>query len=78
MSDPTLDNLILDLLLWLASRDRSYQETIDVWRTSCPRLPVWEEANGQGLVGLEIVEGQEFVKLTRAGQKLLAQRPLSN
>jgi len=43
--DNTLEALILDLADWLACRDRTYEEVMDAWRTSCPRLPVWEEAN---------------------------------
>jgi len=36
--------LIVDLLRWLDARERTYRETMDAWRTSCPRLPVWEDA----------------------------------
>jgi hypothetical protein len=41
----TVENLILDLLEWLGTSPRPYAEVLDAWRTSCPRLPVWEEAN---------------------------------
>lgn len=41
----TVENLILDLLEWVGRKERTYQETMDAWRTSCPRLPVWEDAN---------------------------------
>ena len=27
-----------------------YVEVLDAWRTSCPRLPVWEEANERGYI----------------------------
>jgi D-3-phosphoglycerate dehydrogenase len=47
--DP-LEALILDLLEWVGRGSRPYVEVIDAWRTSCPRLPVWEEANARGLV----------------------------
>lgn len=40
----TLDPLIRDLVAWLASAPRPYTEVMDVWRTSCPRLTVWEGA----------------------------------
>jgi D-3-phosphoglycerate dehydrogenase len=40
MTDPVVDALILDLLAWLAVRGRSYEEVMDAWRTSCPKLPV--------------------------------------
>ena len=49
MSD-VVEALILDLLEWVAKDERSYEEVMDAWRTSCPRLPVWEDANDRGLV----------------------------
>ena len=45
-----LDNLILDLLEWLGSSQRPYLEVLDAWRTSCPRFPVWEDANDRGFI----------------------------
>ena len=45
-----VEALVLDLLEWLGHEPRSYSEVIEVWRTSCPRLPVWEEANSRGFV----------------------------
>jgi len=45
-----VDALILDLLEWIGKGDRPYTEVIDAWRTSCPRLPVWEEANERGFL----------------------------
>jgi hypothetical protein len=49
MSDP-VDALVIDLLEWIGPQTRPYAEVIDVWRTSCPRLPVWEEANARGYI----------------------------
>jgi hypothetical protein len=46
----TLEPLILELLEWLDPRPRPYAEVMEVWRTSCPRLPVWEEANERGFL----------------------------
>ena len=46
----TVDALILDLLEWIGPRARPYDEVIDAWRTSCPRLPVWEEATARGFI----------------------------
>jgi hypothetical protein len=48
--DSVLEDLILDFLEWLAKRVRTYEDVMDAWRTSCPKLPVWEEASGRGLV----------------------------
>lgn len=68
MDDPVVESLLLDLLEWVSHRsDRTYEEVMDAWRTSCPRLPVWEEANDRGLVTTEIVDGRAVVKLTPAG-----------
>ena len=46
----TVDTLVLDLLEWIGPNARPYAEVIEAWRTSCPRLPVWEEANEQGFI----------------------------
>ena len=69
-----VDSLILDLLEWLAKGERGYAEVMDAWRTSCPRLPVWEDANDRGLVATENVNGRLVVGITRAGRALLAER----
>ena len=45
-----VDPLILDLLEWIGPRPRPYSEVIEVWRTSCPRLPVWEDATDLGFI----------------------------
>lgn len=69
------DALLLQLLAWIAARPRLYGETMDAWRTSCPRLPVWEDAVEAGLV--EIVRGRESgmrnaeVRLTPSGHQRL-------
>jgi D-3-phosphoglycerate dehydrogenase len=49
-SDAVIESLILDLLEWIGPIPRPYDEVIEAWRTSCPRLPVWEEANDRGFV----------------------------
>lgn len=56
MPDP-VEALVLDLLEWIGPNARSYGEVMDAWRTSCPRLPVWEEANARGYIAHEHVEG---------------------
>jgi len=56
MSDP-VDALVMDLLEWIGPRTRPSAEVIDVWRTSCPRLPVWEEANARGYIVREHIAG---------------------
>jgi D-3-phosphoglycerate dehydrogenase len=68
MADTIVEALILDLLDWLAERDRSYEEVMDAWRTSCPKLPVWEDANDRGLIKTE----HGIVRITASGHALLA------
>ena len=72
MPDP-LEPLILDLLEWLSIRQRTYSEVMDAWRTSCPKLPVWEEANDRGLITRENKNGSELISLTPSGRALLDQ-----
>jgi len=70
----TLTSLILDLLEWLAAEPRPYAEVLAAWRTSCPRLPVWEEASERGLVIQRCVEGRRVVvEPTPAGRAFLLQ-----
>jgi hypothetical protein len=73
MSD-TVEPLLLDLLEWVAKDARSYAEVMEAWRTSCPRLPVWEEANSRGLV-TRVLRGPEAgVEVTPAGRLFLSER----
>lgn len=50
--DPSLPNdaLVRQFLAWIGREPKSYAETIEAWRTSCPRLTVWEDAVDEGLV----------------------------
>jgi D-3-phosphoglycerate dehydrogenase len=60
MSDP-VEPLILDLLEWIGPRARPYAEVLEAWRTSCPRLPIWEEANKRGFVDHSHEQGKPAV-----------------
>jgi hypothetical protein len=73
MSD-TVDALIFDLLEYVACEERRYDDVIEAWHTSCPRLPVWEEANERGLVTRARANGHAVVRITDAGAALLEQR----
>jgi hypothetical protein len=70
----TLESLILDLLAWLARRPRSYEEVMAAWRTSCPRFPVWEDANDRGLVTKVLVGDGLMVRITPSGVAHLRDR----
>ena len=68
MADP-VEALILDLVEWVAKTPRSQADVMEAWRTSCPRLPVWEEAVARGLVARGVM-----VTATEAGRQLLARQ----
>jgi hypothetical protein len=68
MSDP-VDALVRDLCESLARGPRPYAEVMEAWKTSCPRLPVWEEAGARGLVRCT---PDRRVELTAAGHEFLA------
>jgi hypothetical protein len=75
-SDPAAQSsitgpLLLDLLEWLAAEPRRYAETMEAWRTSCPRLPIWEEAVARGFVERERSERAATVVVTDSGRDFL-------
>jgi hypothetical protein len=67
--------LIVELLEWLAARPRTYGETMEAWRTSCPRMPVWEDARDGGLIQVVQSDGGGMngsaVRLTALGRAVL-------
>ena len=62
-----VESLILDLLEWMGPEPRPYSEVLEAWRTSCPRLPVWEDANDRGF----IARGGGLVSVSAAGAEHL-------
>lgn len=78
MTDPpaVVAPLILDFLDWLAVKPRPYVEVMDMWRTSCPRLTVWEDAVDQGFVAYRRGQhgGDAVVELTPRGREHLRRR----
>lgn len=70
----TVDNLILDLVEWIGREERTYKETMEAWRTSCPRLPVWEDASDRGFVERTIATNGVLVRVTAGGLAFLKER----
>jgi hypothetical protein len=68
---PTASAPTVQLLAWIAERSPSYAETIEVWKTSCPRLAVWEDALADRLVRVD----RGCVLLTAAGRDLVTTLP---
>jgi hypothetical protein len=67
----TLDPLVRDLVEWVAKEPRPYADVIDAWRTSCPRLTVWEEASERGFVERRSEGRNTIVVATAAGLEFL-------
>ena len=77
-SKPAASLIMIQFLSWVADRPRSYAQTMDAWRTSCPRLSVWEDAVIDDLVriggadaGNGAVNGARSVTLTKRGREML-------
>lgn len=70
----TVENLILDLVEWVGWKERTYHETMDAWRTSCPRLTIWEDATERGLVEMFSLDGRLLVRATSAGLAFLQRK----
>ncbi len=73
--DPGVPGLQRQMLRWIDASPRTYGETMDAWRTSCPRLPVWEDSLADGLVRVDPGTGPQQearVVLTMEGRSRLA------
>jgi len=70
MRTDTPESLVFDLVEWVAKEPRTYAQVMDAWRTSCPRLTVWEEALERGY----LVRKGTDVTVTEAGHAFLRQR----
>jgi hypothetical protein len=42
--------LMRQFLAFVADGGRTYGETMEAWRSTCPRMPIWEDAVRDGLV----------------------------
>jgi hypothetical protein len=69
MEDAT-EALTMQMLEWIAERPRSYGDVMETWRTSCPRLSIWEDACIDGLIDYD-PNGDRVVRLSAKGQKAL-------
>ena len=69
----TLEPLILDFLEWIAIEPRPYADVMDAWRTSCPRLTVWEDSVDRGFVARRPAGTRQLIDLTPSGRRFLEQ-----
>jgi hypothetical protein len=67
----TTDLLVLDHVEWIGREPRPYSEVIETWRTSCPRLTIWEDAVDRGYVARQPAAGGVRVAITARGVQFL-------
>ncbi len=71
----TVETLIVELLEWIGPDARPYAEVQETWRTSCPRLPVWEDAMAAGYLDARFEPGRGwFVAVSPSGRAQLGSR----
>jgi hypothetical protein len=63
--------LMLQFLDWASSRPRTYAEAMEAWRSSCPRLTIWEDALADGLICVERRGAESVVTVTAVGRTVL-------
>lgn len=68
MKDPT-QSLTLQLLEWIGNQPRSYAQVLEAWRTTCPRLSIWEDACADGLIQWEAT--RQLVSVSAKGKRFL-------
>ncbi|MDF3041422.1 MAG: hypothetical protein K0Q71_4128 [Thermomicrobiales bacterium] len=56
------DSLTRDFLTWLTDAPRTYAEAMEVWRTSCPRFSIWEDALAADLIQIMPAPGAPYTR----------------
>jgi hypothetical protein len=69
IGDPTRA-LTVQLLEWLSKQPRTHGEIIDAWRTTCPRLSIWEDACIDGLIDCD-QSGEPLYFPSKKGHSIL-------
>lgn len=73
MSGPA-NGLMLQFLDWVARRPRTYADAMDAWRTSCPRLSMWEDALIERLIQVDGQGAEARVAIAARGMEVLKGR----
>ena len=68
--EPAVSALMIQFLGWIADRPRSRSEVMEAWRSTCPRLTIWEDAIIEGLVRID-PRSKTLVLLTEQGRAML-------
>ena len=73
MQNKSVSLSIIEFLKWISLRPRTYGEAMESWRSTCPRLTIWEDALAEGYIQVEsgTAMDQSKVTLTDRGRSLL-------
>ena len=71
MTNIVIQPALVEFLRWIDAAPRTYDYTMSAWRSSCPRLTLWEDASIGGLIALEQRDDDTFVVLTTTGRDVL-------
>jgi hypothetical protein len=63
--------LTRQLLEWIANSRRTYGEALEVWKSTCPRMSIWEDAMIDGLLDCEPTT--KLMSVSDKGRAFLAQ-----
>ena len=69
-----MNQLARELLAWISARPRTYAETMEAWRSTCPRHSTWEDACIAGhveVIGNGGTMDESAVVLTELGRTVL-------
>lgn len=71
--ESAVEGLTLQFLEWIAIQPRTYADAMDAWRSTCPRISIWENALHDGLIRIEPggASRNSIVQLSTRGQALL-------
>ena len=68
--------LTIQMLQWISERPRVYAEVLDAWHTTCPRLSIWEDACGDGLIDCDARQSRRLGQ--RKGPGVARTAPLTS
>jgi hypothetical protein len=72
----SMNGVMREFLTWIARCQRTEADVMEAWRSTCPRLTLWEDALAAQLVkverGVGMRMGEARVTLTPRGQAVVA------
>jgi hypothetical protein len=68
-SSPAVDRLMIQFLAWIAAQPRTYAQAMEAWKSTCPRLSIWEDALAEELIRVD--HEDPHVKLTPRGRAMI-------